>query len=263
VEPIYNALKVKRGSQDKIYLIGVKGENHNPSTDKYETLAIFYAHGDIVYQCDNIIKTPYADLDFVRDYKLYNLKNMYSDAIYLETDLEETEAAPEAFCISNVDDKELFIKLQNNLLNPHGRLILHLNFYYIENAEMFYKLGFKDFGEYFYQYIEKNFPPDEVSIRKSYVRYLENKQFDKVKEKLIQLEKDFSLNDFDISNLAYIEKMNGDFEKACRYYSQLEFNEDTPEYIYKDYIWCLEQAGDNEKADDIKRLLRQNPGAGI
>ncbi len=243
-------------------IIGVSGDIFNPETGMQEEMSFYYADAGIVYQCDNCYRTANNDIDFVRDYKVYNLLNIYSDAEYIEISIDR-DIMPDDndrifsryFC-----EHDIFEKLHHNLLNPQGRLILHLDNYYIENSEMFFEAGFDHYGQYFYHYLEKHFPPNPVFLRKSYVRYLEQGDLEEVFVRLRRLEKEFELNEFDAANMAYIYKMREDFENACKYYALIDLEKRQEEYLYNDYIYCLKMSGRKEKALQIEKLRKEYYG---
>ncbi|PLX19230.1 MAG: hypothetical protein C0601_02380 [Candidatus Muiribacterium halophilum] len=264
IEPVFTLLNLINDlKKDKINIVCIKGLNFNPSTGQEEKYAFFYVHKDICYQCDNVINIPEIDLEFVRYYKKYNLMNLYQDSIYTEMGLDENASKnEEVLCLSNMaeEKKDAFLRLQKNLLNPHGRLLLHLNEYYYENAMLFIEIGLQKYSKYFLEYLEKNFPVDEEILRKLYVIDLQNELFDKVRERLKTIEEEFNMTNFDISNLAYIEKMQGNFEKACESYERLPLEKGMEDYIYLDYIWCLENIQRNDKAAEIKQLFESLKG---
>ena len=120
---------------------------------------------------------------------------------------------------------------------------------------LFIELGIDSHSSYFLNYLEENFPSDEEILRKLYILDLRKNLFDKVKERLKIIENNYNLTDFDLSNWAYIEKMQGNFKKACEYYERLPLEKGQEDYIYLDYIWCLENIGKIDKAEEIKRIF--------
>ncbi|MGM0608739.1 MAG: hypothetical protein ACQESP_10000 [Candidatus Muiribacteriota bacterium] len=253
---LFTAREYQLKFPEKLFIIGVQGHFFNPETEICEEFSFYYAHNNIIYQCDNAYKTPNNDIDFVREYKVYNLLNIYPEAEYIEIPLNENVKI-------NDDDKifskyfckiPVFKKLHQNLLNPQGRLILHLDNYYIENSELFFDAGFEQYGQYFYDYLEENFEPNLIFLRKSYVRFLKNNNLNKALEKLMKIEKLFVLNEFDLSNFGYIYKMKEEFKKACYYYKKIDFSKKQNEYLFNDYLYCLEMTSDIGEFKRIKNL---------
>ncbi len=243
---LFTARKYTGINSEKQKIIGVKGKFFNPETDIEEEYSFYYAHKNIIYQIDNIYKTQNNDIDFVKEYKIYNMLNIFTEAEYVELDIDydivpdNNDRIFSLYFLENID-RNLFKKIHRNLLNPHGRLILHLDQYYIENFEFFIQIEMYDYSDYFEYFLENNFPPNEVFLRKKYVFYLERQCFDKSLETLKKIESKFKLTDFDNSNFGYIYKMTKQYKKACEYYSKLDFdNNKYEQFIYDDYKFCCE-----------------------
>ncbi|MFA7577987.1 MAG: hypothetical protein WC002_07990, partial [Candidatus Muiribacteriota bacterium] len=85
---LFTARKYTGINSEKQKIIGVKGKFFNPETDIEEEYSFYYAHKNIIYQIDNIYKTQNNDIDFVKEYKIYNMLNIFTEAEYVELDID-------------------------------------------------------------------------------------------------------------------------------------------------------------------------------